>query len=127
MNDLLQTGNAWLAGMMKDHAAHTVAYHRAAQSVNVAATVGQTTFDVETDHGVEQWEARDYLMLAADLVLGGVAVTPQRGDQIHETIGPLGTVEMFEVLSPGDEPEWRFSDADHLTLRIHTKHVGTVT
>jgi hypothetical protein len=34
-------------------------------------------------------------------------------------------VFVYEVLAPGGEPPWRYSDPYRRTLRIHTKHVGT--
>ena len=68
---------------------------------------------------VERWESRDYLIQAADLDLG----EPQRGDQIRETQG--ATIYKYEVMAPGKEPAFRFSDPYRKTYRIHTKLVGT--
>jgi hypothetical protein len=50
-------------------------------------------------------------------------VLPQRGDRIRETDG--ATTYVYEVLAPGDEPHWHYSDAYRQTLRIHTKQVDT--
>lgn len=124
MADLLQTGSDWLEGMRTAHATRPVAYVRGTDSVEVAATVGKTVFRLDKGHGViERVEARDYLVLAADLALGGAAALPKAGDRIREMEGDKAFV--YEVMAPGGEPCWRWSDPYRKTLRIHTKHVAT--
>lgn len=124
MPDLLKEGSDWLEGRRKAHAASAVAYWRGELSVEVQATVGSTVFEVDTGQGaVETSESRDFLILAADLVLGGAEVLPDRGDRIKETAGE--SVMVYEVMAPGDEPPWRYSDPWRKTLRVHTKHVAT--
>ena len=124
MADLLQKGAAWLEGMRHAHASRPVVYQRGAESVALSATVGRSVFQVVTADGlVEQVERRDYLIRAADLVLGGAVVVPEVGDRIRETIG--ARVEVYEVMGAGQEKHFRKSDPDGLTLRIHTAHVGT--
>ena len=113
MADLLAQGAAWLEQQRTRHLTTSVTYVRGAHSVVVAATIGRTKF--ETDDGTAvrvEFTDRDFLILAADLVLGGQATVPARGDLIRE-----GVME-FEVL------DWRFSDPYRQTLRITTKHVG---
>ena len=34
-------------------------------------------------------------------------------------------VFVYEVLAPGNEPHYRYSDPFRQVLRIHSKHVGT--
>ena len=124
MADLLQQGAAWLEGMRHKHASRPVMYQRGEQSVALNATVGRSMFQVVTADGVvEQVERRDYLVRAADLVLGGAVVVPQVGDRIREAVG--GKVQVYEVMGAGQEKHFRKSDPDGLTLRIHTAHVGT--
>ena len=65
------------------------------------------------------WSDRDYLLKAADLVIGGVAVTPEEGDWFTEAVAD-GT-KRFKVLPYADEPCWRFSDPQRTELRVHTK------
>jgi hypothetical protein len=121
--DLLQQGAAWLEGMRHKHASRPVTYQRGEQSIALAATVGRSMFQVVAADGlVEQVERRDYLVRAADLVLGGAVVVPQVGDRIRETVG--GKVQVYEVMGAGQEKHFRPSDPDGLTLRIHTAHVG---
>ena len=124
MADLLKTASDWLEAKRKAYAASAVTYWRGGSSVQVQATVGKTVFDVETAAGVvETIESRDFLILAADLVLGGSVRLPKRGDLIKEMAGSETLV--YEVLAPGGEPPWAYSDPWRKTLRIHTKHVAT--
>lgn len=124
MPDLLKQGSDWLEGRRRAYAAGAVTYCRGEQSVIVQATVGTTTFEVETGYGaVERTESRDFLITAADLVLGDAEVLPVRGDQVKELIGSATVI--YEVMAPGDEPPWRYSDPWRKTLRVHTKFVDT--
>ncbi len=124
MADLLKTGSDWLEEQRKKHCSTTVTYRRGEDSVEVNATIGRGEFEVESDYGViERTESRDFLILAADLVLGGVAAMPQRGDRIREADD--GKTYVYEVMAPGSEPVWRYSDPYRKTLRVHTKHVET--
>jgi hypothetical protein len=120
MPDLLHTGSDWLAERLKAYASQSVTYSCGLASFTVPVTIGRTVFEVATDLGiVERWESRDYLVLAADLQTG----EPQRGDQIREVQN--NTTYVYEVLAPGSEPAFRFSDPYRKTYRIHTKLVGT--
>jgi len=126
MADLLEWGSAWLDGQRKAHLSRPVVYERGAESVQVQATIGRTVFEAADAYGVvERTESRDFLILAADLVLGSQEVLPERGDRIREAQGQKTYV--YEVLAPGKEPPWRWSDDYRQTLRIHTKHVATET
>ena len=126
MADLLETGSNWLQSQRTKHATREVIYQRGVDSVPVQATIGRTIFEVDNGHGVlERSESRDYLVLAVDLVLAGSPVLPERGDRIRETDG--GTTYVYEVMSPGKEPHWRWSDPYRKTLRIHTKQIDVET
>jgi hypothetical protein len=120
--DLLKQGSDWLEDQRHKHLSRTVTYRRGAVSVEISATVGRTTFEIDSGTGfLERIESRDYLVLSADLVLGGQATLPERGDLIVETDG--SAVFSYEVTAPGTEPAWRYSDPYRKTLRIHTKLV----
>ena len=122
MADLLQQASDWLEEKRTQHASRAISYVRGAQSVDLPATIGKTTFEVDDGYGVlVRHESRDFLVLAADLVLDGAPVLPQRGDRVRETQGQQ--VFVYEVTAPGKEPCWRYSDPYRKTLRIHSKQV----
>lgn len=126
MSDLLERAAIWLEAQRTQHATRTVTYRRESDTVAVAATIGHTEFQVDDGYGVlTKVESRDFLILAAALVLGGIQVVPERGDRIEETVGTVTYV--YEVMAPGKEPPFRYSDPYRLTLRIHTKQVETLT
>ncbi len=124
MANLLQQASDWLEAKRTQYAAGVVCYVRGGQSADVSATVGNTTFEVDDGYGVlVRHESRDYLVLAADLKFAETPTLPQRGDLVRETQG--GTVFVYEVTAPGNEPCWRYSDPYRKTLRIHSKQVDT--
>lgn len=127
--DLLAEGLAWLEDQRTKYLTRTVTYCRGASSVELPATVGSTEFEAtppsDEAGAVVKIEARDYLVLAEHLVLGGQPVLPAAGDQVRETEGAQTYV--YEVLAPQGQPVWRYSDACRRTLRIHTKLTGTET
>ena len=124
MADLLQQASAWLDRVRRANLAHTVTYLRGDQSVDVPATVGRTDFEAVDTYGVvERTESRDFLVLAAGLVLTGAAVLPEPGDRIREVQD--GKTYVYEVMAPAKEPYWKWSDPYRRTLRIHTKEVAT--
>lgn len=106
-------------------AGKAVTYRRGDASVAVVAVAGRYAADVGDGNGpTVRTEVRDYLVAAADLVLGGAAVEPRGGDRIVEGDPATGTA--FEVMDLPGEPCWRHSDAARTVLRIHTRHVGTM-
>jgi hypothetical protein len=128
MVDLLGQAAAWLTGTRAATMATVVTYSRPgvspapAQTVNLAATPGATTFEIDNGYGVvERLVSRDFLITTSDLVLGGAVVGPRPGDQITESTAS-GTF-VYEVMSPGKEPCWRWSDPYRNTRRVHTKQV----
>jgi len=125
MPDLLQSGSDWLADQLKTHASRQVIYQRGAQQVTVQATVGRTLLKLDDGYGGVrmEWTDRDFLIHAADLVLAGSPTLPERGDVIREMQGT--TTFVYEVMAPGKEQPWRWSDVFRKVLRIHTKQVGT--
>ncbi|NLE57922.1 MAG: hypothetical protein GX616_06145 [Planctomycetes bacterium] len=123
MGDLLERGSAWLDDQRTRHLTRLVQYQRGGESVEIAATVGRTVFEQSDDYGIiHRTESRDYLVLATDLLLASVQTLPKAGDRIRETDGDK--VFVYEVMAPGGEPAYRFSDPYRRTLRIHTKQVA---
>jgi len=47
MTDLLQKASEWLENQRTRHAATTVQYVRGSRSVEVSASIGKTTFEVD--------------------------------------------------------------------------------
>ena len=124
MTDVLDKGSAWLEDQRTRHMTRMVVYQRGGDSMELAATIGRTEFEQADEFGViHKIESRDYLVLSTDLVLGGVQTLPKAGDRIREADGAKTFV--YEVMAPGSEPPYRYSDPYRRTLRIHTKHVGT--
>jgi len=120
--DLLEQSSAWLEDQREKFMSRTVIYQRGADTVEVTATIGQTVFAVDNGEGAAlQVESRDYLIRAAHLVLDGGPVLPRRGDRIQELQD--GVMFTYEIMAPGDEPVWRYSDPYRRTLRIHTKQI----
>ncbi len=120
---LLEQGAKWLKGMRASHTSKCVVYGRGLDFAEVPATVGRTVFRLDKGYGItERIESRDYLILASDLKLNGAAILPKAGDIIRETDG--GKVFVHELVSPGGESCWRWSDPWRRTLRTHTKQVG---
>jgi len=134
MADLLEEAAGWLDGMRTAHLSRPVVYCRPSAGsgqgaeVEVAATIGKTVFEIDDGSGaVERFESRDFLISAGELVLGGDTTLPQPGDRVKEPAGVLGVkVLVYEVMAPGKEPCWRWSDPFRRTLRIHTKQVDEV-
>jgi hypothetical protein len=124
LTNLLQTGSSWLADQMKTHASVDVVYERGAEQVPVKATIGKTEFELDDGSGVVvRIQSRDYLIHAADLQLSGSPTLPVAGDRIRETQGNKTFV--YEVMAPGNEPHYRYSDPFRKLLRIHSKHVAS--
>ena len=125
MADLLQEGAAWLETMRVAHASQAVTYQRGGDLVEVQATVGRKAYEIADSCGaVVQVDATDFIVAAADLVLGGETVEPEPGDRIRMTTD--AGVEVYEVLAPGPgmahcEP----ADPYRMAWRVHTKHAST--
>lgn len=123
MTDMLATGAVWFESMRVKFMTVPVTYCRDAATAEVRATIGKTVFEVAREYGVfEKYISRDYIVAAGELILNDNPVLPVRGDQIRETQG--GKTYVYEVMAPGNEPCWRWSDSYRRSLRIHTKQVG---
>jgi hypothetical protein len=119
VSDLLEQGSVWLDEMRVAHVSRPVRYCRGSEALEILACIGKTLFEVDDGNGaVERHESRDFLISASALTLG----LPQSSDRIRETQD--GHVYVYEVMAPGKEPCWRWSDPYRLTLRIHTKQVS---
>jgi len=123
--NLLKQGSDWLVDQFHTFATVDVVYDQAGQQVSVPATIGRTIFEQTDSFGVVQkFESRDYLIQTSQLVWAGNEVLPKRGDRILET--PGSTTFVYEVMAPGKEPHYRYSDPFRKLLRIHTKLVERI-
>jgi hypothetical protein len=126
MTDLLEQGSAWLESQRHAYMTRAVVYVRGVESVELNATIGRTEFEQDTGQGgIRRIESRDFLVRGEDLILTGGPALPKAGDRIRETVDSVTYV--YEVMAPGGEPPYRYSDCYRRTLRIHTKHVDTET
>lgn len=120
MADLLEQASQWLDDQRRLFLSRLVTYSRGGVVQEVLATVGKTEFEVADDYGiVQQWQSRDFLVSAEDMVAFGL---PERGDRITDTVD--GRSFVYEVLAPAGRTPWRWSDGYRRTLRIHTKEVA---
>jgi len=118
-NDLV-TG---LMNTLQGFAGQTVTYHRGDASVSVTAVPGRSEYEVDTEYGIERSYARDFIVEAADLIISGSTITPQRGDLIKQTVGD--DVLVFEVMAPASGVDCYNLDQTGTSTRIHTKQVDT--
>jgi len=124
--DLLEQGVSWLDGMRQTHLSRTVTYQRGIETVDIAATLGATTYEVADEAGViVQAKATDFIVSAEALVLGGAPTKPQVGDRIRVPSG--AKVLIFEVLDLGGAGHYRPSDPHGKMLRIHAKQIDEET
>lgn len=121
MADLLATGATWLAGKLQTAVYQSITAARNGNAIgsSLRATYGRTVFEQDTVTGVIQWEARDFILDAADYTYEGSVVKPANGDRITDHLG-----HVYEALGNGAEPCFRYTDPTHVQIRIHTKQVG---
>lgn len=103
----------------------TVRYYVGAEYVDVPAGLGHSELEIVNADGVvvTTWRPRDFLIVAAELVLNGVQITPAIGHRIVLTVG--NATETYTVAHPDpQQAPWRYSDPFNVTLRIHTNRTG---
>jgi len=118
MGDLLGQGCQWLAQQRGAHCASQVTYRRGETELAVSATFGRPDRDVEDQFGVRIGATMtDFLIAAADLE--STFGEPEPGDQV------VADGRVHEVLDLAGQGHWRWSDPHGVTMRIHTKQIGT--
>lgn len=94
----------------------TITRPRTGQSVSLSVVPGSTSHVIESDGMiVNEIRSRDFLVLCDEFILGGVKVTPERGDVIT-----AGT-KTFKALASSGEQHWRYTDQTETVIRIFTK------
>lgn len=125
MTDMLRQGQRWLSDKLSKHASCEVVYRRGELGVFLRATIGQSSYQQDDGEGtIVRSQVRDFLINTDELLLSVIGSLPRRGDQIIEE---GETIAVFEVMSLGSDPPWRYSDPFRHKLRIHTKQVETIT
>ncbi len=118
MTTLLERGMTMVARVLPEAAGGDIVYERGANSVTITATFGRSEFVEETTDGTRiSHTDRDFVFPAASLVLGGLAVTPQKGDRI--TVGG----EVFQVLPMDGKQCYRQSDPQGTMIRVFAKRI----
>lgn len=123
MGNRMAKGTAWLAAQLKAHASETVQYARGNLTCPIAASYGRREVIIESGAMTTSHEQWDFVITAADLILGGVVVKPSEGDSFRVTVA--GQVKVYEVLPIAGEECFRPCDPAGVQLRIHTKHART--
>ena len=122
--DFLQRGIRWLNRQREAHLSRPATYQRGGESIAITATLGATSVEVTDDTGATVRSPQmDFIVSAAELLLGGTAATPRIGDRIHvaSADGTAGKTLVYEVLTLPDGKHYRPCDPDGRMLRIHTK------
>lgn len=90
---------------------------------NTIGTPGMTPFKWQNNQNITiRQESRDYIVNIDDYRFNAVAVKPQKGDKITETVD--GTKYTYEVLPFNKEPVWLYSGTYRTAYRIHTKQIN---
>lgn len=123
MTNPMQDAIAWAAEKFIDFGGVTITYQRGINSVSLTATPSMHRYEMADSEGFGITAlSRDYLVRAADLVIGGTEIVPRAGDRVTETISGVSTT--FEVMALGELKESEPLDTNGLILKIHTKKIG---
>ncbi len=107
------------AEAMEEQFGKTFLYRRGVLSVELQASLGAHEMEADPDHGiVDSWHGHKFVAAAADLVLGGRTITPQRGDRILEPLA-FGLYDIYEVVPLPKAREYDPIDAENFQLAIY--------
>ena len=123
MTNLLQRGATWLGGKLKTAGGRSVTYCRGSRRVTITATPQMHQRTVVGEDGIETVVSiYSWVIVAAELVLSGELVEPQRGDYMTETLNNE-PVE-WQLLPVNDSNDlWEWLDSSKILLLVHTKKV----
>lgn len=123
MPNRMETAMGRLATRMLGRVGSTVTLKRGSTltTPDVPTVLGNQLLKVTNDEGLQQTfrTDKDFFIRPAEYLIDGVAVEPERGDKIVETIS--GVEAVYELLPYGDEPIYRWADEFRTIYRIHTK------
>lgn len=125
MANRMSDGMTRLARRLIDRSPTTVVYRRGQDSVTLTVLLGDKVLSLVNEYGDVQVERTDMspLIVADELILGGVVTEPQLRDRMEVTRSD-GTTETYEVLSYADEPHRR-PDPYRRHYKVHMKLVRT--
>lgn len=99
-----------------------IIYKRENTEISTCATPARTVFKYQDRFNITQRkDVRDYIMNVNDIVINNEAVVPEKGDIIIEDTEFQRFC--YEVQAFNQEPEWQYSGAFRLAIRIHTKKI----
>jgi hypothetical protein len=114
-----------IAGAMRaanDAAGEAVVYRRGGTDGSLEAIYSARTYKAADEYGeLQSVQVDDWLIVAEDLVIGGIALKPQRGDTIRRPYGV--SVQVYEVQGLPGQHVWQWSGPTR--YRVHTKLIGT--
>ncbi len=120
--NLFERAKSWLPKTMKAAAGIQVFYSREGNEIEITAWVGRTLFSIAQVGGNRiEWGDRDYMIPA--VAIESTFGSPIRGDRIREVLESGN--KTFEIMAPSGEPDFRWSDGQQTTYRVHTKEVTT--
>lgn len=107
-----------------DDVAVSITYNRGADSVDDLIALIQSADYELVDHigHVIYVQGHDYILRAEDLVIDNVAILPQRGDVIEQTMGDY--IYRFEVLDIAGRGCYGYEDTERKLFRIHAKQIS---
>jgi hypothetical protein len=98
----------------------SVTYSDGSGTVALKALLGSSTFEVgDGQGGSSNIEARDFIFVASDLVIGGQPVVPASG----HTITWGGVVHKLRL--PAGIRVYEYSDPEQTVIRAHTLEVAS--
>lgn len=106
-------------GALRSFAGETVLLSRGVATGSCLAVQTRRPYEATDEGGlVTVILSEDFLVAAAEYLIGGVAVVPAAGDRLEVSSG-----DVFEVmpLAGGNHFDWR--DAAKTEMRVHTKRV----
>ncbi len=107
-------------------AGESITYRRGPLSVAMTAvpTFPQGMLVGEDGQTITQTQHKDWLFIAAELLLDGSRITPVSGDLIEWT-DAQGVLHRYEVGAIAGSEVWKWMDTAHVGMRVHSLLTGT--
>ncbi len=86
-------------------------------TLSAIKSTSKSYYDVDTEFGYMTTYNQDFIVKSEDLVLNGVKIKPQNGDELRL---PSGTYQVYE---PQGQPAYYSADPSGLLYRIHTQQI----